>query len=58
MARTKSNLKQIHVSISQDAFKTLDDFHWEHRIDTAVLLRQIIEDGIAELVGAVIPDED
>lgn len=58
MARAKSNLKQIHVSIDQDAYKALDDFHWEKRVDISVLLRQIIEDGIADLVGEVIPDED
>lgn len=58
MARAKSNLKQIHVSIDQDAYKALDAFHWEKRVDTSVLLRQIIENGIADLVGEVLPDED
>ena len=58
MARAKSNLKQIHVSIDQDAYKALDYYHWEKRVDTSVLLRQIIEDGIAHLVGEVLPDED
>ena len=58
MARTKSPLKQVHVSIDQAAYKALDDFHWEKRIDTSVLLREIIESGIADLVGEVAPDED
>lgn len=42
MARIKRT--QVHASISPEAYKLIDTYHWENHIEMNQLLREILED--------------